>query len=64
MDLHNKDEIFEDEDILGKPLKGIIVDLLNQLSENNKLLRDVEINQGKLQRKLNQLISRLNKISS
>lgn len=59
-----KDEIFEDENILGKPLKRIIGDLFNQLSENKKLLRDVEINQGKLQRQLNQLISRLIKKSS
>jgi len=60
----SKDEIFEDENILGKPLKRIIVDLFNQLSENKKLLRDVEINQEKLQRQLNQLISRLIKKSS
>lgn len=54
-----KDEIFEDENILGKSLKRIIADLFNQLSENKKLIRDVEINQEKLQQQLKLLLSKL-----
>ena len=54
-----KEKIFEDEKDLLQPLNGMATNLLNELSENKKLLRDVELNQEKLQQKLDLLLSKL-----
>lgn len=54
-----KDKFFEDEKELLQPLNGMANDLLNELSENKKLLRDVELNQDRLQQQLSLLLSKI-----
>lgn len=53
------EKLFDDEKGLFQPLNGIATDLLNQLSVNKKLIQDIELNQDKLQTKLNLLLSKL-----
>lgn len=54
-----KEKLSEDENDLLQPLNGMATDLLNELSEIKKLLREVELNQEKLQQQLNLLLSKL-----
>ena len=52
-----KEKLFEND--LLQPLNEIASGLLNELSENKKLLREVELNQERLQQQLNLLLSKL-----
>ena len=54
-----KEKLFEDEKELLQPLNGMATGLLNELSENKKLLHEVELNQERLQQQLNLLLSKL-----
>jgi|SRR6185437_7479841 len=53
-----KETIFEDEKQFFQHLNDSGDDLLNQLSQNNKLLHDVELNQEKLQKQLDIILSK------
>ena len=54
-----KEKIFEDEKDLLQPLNDMAITIINELSENKKLLRKVELNQENLQQQLNTLLSKL-----
>ncbi|MEO6838338.1 MAG: helix-turn-helix transcriptional regulator [Ginsengibacter sp.] len=54
-----KERLTEEEKDLMQPVDGAVTKLLNQLSENKKLLREVELNQENLQLQLNTLLSKL-----
>ena len=54
-----KEKLFEEESDLMPSVNGGITNLLNELSENKKLLRQVELNQEKLQKQLNKFLSKL-----
>lgn len=54
-----KEELFEDENDLLQPLKEMASGLLKELSENKKLLHEVELNQSKLLRQLTLLLEKL-----
>jgi len=53
-----KEKIFEDETQFLQHLNEAGDDLLNQLSENEKLLHDVELNQKKILEKLDVFLSK------
>jgi transcriptional regulator with XRE-family HTH domain len=54
-----KEKLFEEESDLMQSVNGKVSNLLNELSENKKLLRQVELNQVKLQQQLNEFLSKL-----
>ena len=54
-----KEKLFENENELLQPLNDMANTLINELLENKKLLRKVELTQEKLQQQLNRLLSKL-----
>jgi transcriptional regulator with XRE-family HTH domain len=54
-----REKLFENENDLLQPLNDMANTLINGLSENKKLLSEVELNQEKLQQQLNRLLSKL-----
>ena len=54
-----KEKLFENENELLQPLNDMANTLINGLTENKKLLREVELNQENLQQQLNRLLSKL-----
>lgn len=54
-----KEKLFELENDLFHPLNDMANTLIKGLTENKKLLREVELNQKNLQQQLNRLLSKL-----
>lgn len=55
----NGENFLATEKDLSEPLNNLTATLFNQLSENKKLLRAIELNQKKLQQQLDLLLSKL-----
>ena len=54
-----KEKLFDEENEQMLSTNSSVSNLLDELTENRKLLREVEINQEKLQQQLNVLLSKL-----
>ena len=54
-----KEKLLEEENNLIPTINGSVTNFLNKLTENRKLLREIELNQENLQQQLNLFLSKL-----
>ena len=59
----SKEKLFEDESILLQSLNDMAIIMSYQLSENKKLLLEVDLNQEKIQKQINSLLKKVSKSS-